>query len=229
MASRSACTRASAWVSPGSPAPASRRWRWPSCASSNHRVASRPARCGWTGRISSPSPTRRCGGRASPRIALVPQGSMNSLNPVLRIRGPDRGRAPGPRRGGRRAAAPRPIAGAPAAGRPRPRGRRHVPAPAERRHEAAGLHRDRREPLPQGDRGRRAHERARRGRPAPGHGHAGPGPDGAGGRGHPGRPRHGADGPVRRPPRRHVRGPAGGDLAGSRGLHGAAAIRTRGC
>ena len=41
--------------------------------------------------------------------------------------------------------------------------------------------------------------------------------------GRPGRPRHGPDGPVRQPPRRHVRRPAGRSLAGARYLRRAAA------
>ena len=93
----------------------------------------------------------------------------------------------------------------PAAGRPAARGRRHVSARAQRRHEAARLHRHRHQPAPQGDHRRRADQRARRGGAAPGDGDARPGPAGAGRRRDPGRPRHGADGPVRRPPRRDVR------------------------
>ena len=100
---------------------------------------------------------------------------------------PDRRRAPRPRRGGHGAAARRSPARSAAPGRPRPGGRRHVPARAERRHEAARLHRHRGEPLPEGDHRRRADQRPGRGRAAAGDGDAGAGPDRAGRRRHPGR------------------------------------------
>ena len=82
------------------------------------------------------------------RIALVPQGSMNSLNPVLRIRDQiaDALRDHGVEAAGRQLDDR--VQRAPLAGRPRPQGRRHVSPPAERRHEAAGLHRDRRRVSP---------------------------------------------------------------------------------
>ena len=99
----------------------------------------------------------------------------------------------------------------------------HVSARAVRRHEAARLHRHRDLPAPQGDHRRRADQRARRGRAAPGDGHARPRAAGTGRRGDAGRPRHGADGAVRRPARRDVCRPAGGGRADRRDHHGAAA------
>ena len=110
-------------------------------------------------------------------IALVAQGAMNSLNPVMRVARPDRRRparttACGcPRREldarDRRAAAARSACGREVADM--------YPARAERRHEAARLHRHRHQPAAQGDHRRRADQRARRGRAAPGDGDAGAG------------------------------------------------------
>ena len=156
------------------------------------------------------------------RIALVPQGSMNSLNPVLRIRDQiadalrDHGVAVAERQ--LDAAAARP----PPAGRPRARGRRHVPPPAVRRHEAARLHRHRHQPPPRvivADEPTSALDVVVQRQVMD---TLGAGPGRSGRLGHPGRPRHGADGAVRRPARRHVRRQAGRDLAGPRRLRGAA-------
>ena len=129
-------------------------------------------------------------------MALVPQGAMNSLNPVMRgsatrscdgMRTPSAtdnrdacagGQTPGAAGDGRS------LAGRPAA----------LPARVERRHEAARVHRHRDLAAAEGDHRRRADQRARRRRPAPDHADAEPRPA-ATGRSHPaGRPRHGADG-----------------------------------
>jgi ABC-type oligopeptide transport system ATPase subunit len=98
-------------------------------------------------------------------LSYVPQGAMNSLNPVLQIRD---------RRGHHRpracalgqAAGGRCRRGAGERGAPRLRSR-SLPASALRRHEAARLHRDCNRHEAPSDHRRRTHERARRGHPAP--------------------------------------------------------------
>ena len=135
---------------------------------------------------------------------------------------PDRGRAPRSRRpaleGRARRADRRPAC----SGSAWPARRRHVPARAERRHEAARLHRHRDQPAAEGHHRRRADQRPRRRRPAPGDGDAAERPGRAGRRGDPGRPRHGADGPGRRPARRDVRRHAGRAVRRPSDLRGAA-------
>ena len=107
-------------------------------------------------------------------VSYIPQGAMNSLNPVLRIgrqmrnvlvdhdERPPGGDYNGVMRGGARRR------------RPGAAGRRAVSARAFRRHEAARLHRHGHPARPQGDHCRRANQRARRGDPAAGDGDAWP-------------------------------------------------------
>ena len=96
-------------------------------------------------------------------LALIPQGAMNSLNPVMRISNQTGGSHRHARRaagqGQAQAAHPRPVQ---AGGAAQPH-LRHVPARAERRHEAARLYRHGRCPASVADHRRRADQRARRG------------------------------------------------------------------
>ena len=95
-------------------------------------------------------------------FAYIPQSSMNALNPVMRVRDQiidtiGRPRASGGERGTRARRRAAGDGGAAAA-----RGR-HVPARAERRHEAAQRHRHLDRPRAAADRGRRADDGAGRG------------------------------------------------------------------
>ena len=113
-------------------------------------------------------------------IALVAQGAMNSLNPVLRVREQivdgfsDHGDTD--------VLAARLRPGLPncSIGRTASRGGRQVSARAERRYEAARVHRHRHQPAPQGDHRRRADERAGRRGAAASDGDAAAGPGRAG-------------------------------------------------
>ena len=144
------------------------------------------------------------------KIAYIPQGAMNSLNPVMRI-GAQMVDAvqvasarTSPGRGDRGALHARAAVGRPRSGRVP-----HVPARTERRHEAARVHRHRHPAQAAGDHRRRADQRPRRGDPAPGDGDHRPRPEGAQRRRDPDRPRHGSDGAVRRQGGGDVCRPAG--------------------
>ena len=107
-------------------------------------------------------------------IAMVPQGSMNSLNPVVRIRDQigdalaDHGSETVAARPGRAGA------GSARRGRAAAGDRRQISARTVRRHEAARLHRHRDLPAAEGDHRRRADQRAGCGGAAPGDGDARP-------------------------------------------------------
>ena len=104
------------------------------------------------------------------KIAYIPQGAMNSLNPVIRIGAQMVDAIKSHIKGESRTAIEDRCAARAAVGRSRSRRLPHVCPRALGRHEAARLHRHRHPADAAGDHRRRADLGARRGDPAPGDG-----------------------------------------------------------